>query len=133
MILNTCYNLRNLSFTFSQLFIYCPLCGLPACSYRSRREDVRFCVKIRPPNMFPVNFSPHSFIFICQSPSPASFETPSLLSVSLLLIFSLFSSPPVTSLKPFHLSTPTAHPHSNSSPAPGNLDPAFCFTTAFCP
>lgn len=92
----------------------------------ARGEDARLlCLEIYPPSMFTFNFHSCSFIFICQSPSPLSFETPFLLSVSPLSIFFPFSSPPVSSLYSFHLATPMAHPHSISSLTPYNLVPAF--------
>lgn len=98
---------------------------LPAATGRDW-DDARFlCVEIHPLSMLTLNFHLHSFIFICQSPFPLSFETPFLLLLSLFPIFFPFSSPPVSSLYPFHLATPMAHPHSISSLTPSNLVHAF--------
>lgn len=70
-----------------------------------------------------LSISTCSFIFIRRSPSLHSFESPFWRSVSPLPIS--LSSPPISSLYSFHLTTPMAHPHSISSLTPYNLDPAF--------
>lgn len=73
------------------------LCRLPEARGEGSEDATFWCVEIQPPNMFTLNFHAHSFIFICQGPSPLPFETPFLLSVSPLLpIFEPFSAPPIS-------------------------------------
>lgn len=76
-----------------------------------------------------LSISTCSFIFIRRSPSLHSFESPLWRSVSPLPIS--LSSPPISSLYSFHLTTPMAHPHSISSYTL-QFRPCFSFTAAFC-
>lgn len=68
-------------------------------------EDARFlCMEIHPSSMFTFN-STCAVSFLSGRVHPLSFESPFQLSVSLLLIFFPFSSPPISSLYSFHLNT----------------------------
>lgn len=84
----------------------------PACSLSISTRAVSFLsCSVHPPSLLKLLFS-------SQSP-----PTPNILPP--------FSSPPVSSLYSFHLSTPMAHPHSISSLTPNNLVPAFALLLLF--